>query len=219
LLTALVCLQTADLICTYLLLSGGRTDAYEANPLARTVLEVGGWLGLGAFKLAVTGVALTACAALARKRAVVAVRVLAGLCVVMFGVNAYSGTLLASPDPVKVAVDQANAESDGLDDLISRTHAFSRERNELCDAVLEGTCETAEATARLDELLRKADLKLPAAARLPDPDQPAEVSAYFHYHLQLRARVRGLNGRVAHREVPEPNDVRTPRWVALMDVH
>src|SRR5262245_46996891 len=52
LVAAFVCLQAADLICTYLLLDGGRrADVYEANPLARSILHAGGWAGVALFKL------------------------------------------------------------------------------------------------------------------------------------------------------------------------
>src|SRR4051812_15622238 len=53
LVAGLVCLQAADLICTYFLLdgAGGRGDVYEANPVARSILAQSGWLGVAAFKL------------------------------------------------------------------------------------------------------------------------------------------------------------------------
>src|SRR5262249_4585450 len=94
----LVCLQTADLICTYLLLEGGRRgDVYEANPLARSILHAGGWPGVARFKFSPTGVAVLASLLVARRRPATAARLLGLLCAVLLGVNVYSGTLLASP--------------------------------------------------------------------------------------------------------------------------
>jgi len=217
----LACLQVADLLCTYLLLGGnGRADVYEANPLARSILETSGWLGLASFKLAVTGVTLTACLALARRRPAVALRVLTALCVVMLGVNAYSGTLLASPDASAVAERQANERSNCLEERRSVRQEFARRRNAVCDAVLAGECDTAEATARLSETIREcgASLELPAAARLPDPSQGGQVLAYLNFQVRLRADARGLNDRLASLSSlppapPYPTDPLTPVWM------
>jgi hypothetical protein len=98
LVAGLVCLQAADLICTYLLLEGGRRgDVYEVNPLARSILHTGGWPSVALFKFSLTGVAVLASLLVARRRPATAARLLGLLCAVMLGVNVYSGTLLASP--------------------------------------------------------------------------------------------------------------------------
>src|SRR3954453_14118100 len=84
LVAGLVCLQLADLICTYLLLEGGqRLDVYEANPLARTILDGGGWAGMTLFKLSLTAVIISAALLTSRRRPAVAVRLLSVLCVLM----------------------------------------------------------------------------------------------------------------------------------------
>jgi hypothetical protein len=221
LVAGLACLQTADLICTYLLLDGGgRADVYEANPLAQSILAASGWLGLAVFKLAITGVAMTACLALARRRPAVAVRVLAGLCVVMLGVNAYSGTLLASPDASVIAQREASEDSDFLDQQANVRREFVRKRDAICDAVLAGECDTTEATARLSETIREYDavLHLPAAARLPKASHSGQMLAYLSHHVRIRADMRGLNGRLAGLTSlaplpPASGDPLTPSWL------
>jgi hypothetical protein len=221
LVAGLACLQIADLICTYLLLDGGnRADVYEANPLARSVLEMSGWLGLLAFKLLFTAVATTACLALARRRPAVALRVVTCLCVVMLGVNAYSGTLLASPDASAVAEQKAHEVSDSLDQKVHVRHEFVQRRDSICDAVLAGECETAEAAARLSETIEEfgSSLKLPAAARLPDASNDRQVLAYLSFHVRLRAEYRGLSDRLATLASlppapPRSDDPLTPRWL------
>jgi hypothetical protein len=220
LVAGLACLQTADLICTYLLLDGGnRADVYEANPLARSILEMSGWLGLAAFKVLFTAIATTACLALARRRPAVALRVLTGLCVVMLGVNAYSGTLLASPDANAVAEREANEDAESLDQKATVRRDFVQRRNAICDAVLAGECDTNQAAARLSETIREfsSSLYLPAAARLPDASNSGQVLVYLSFHVRLRASYLGLSDRLTIGSLPpappESADPLTPRWL------
>src|SRR5687768_13949684 len=84
LVVAFVLLQAVDFAFTWKLL-GARADVYEANPLARTVLESGGWGGLALFKCAVTALALAAALLVARRRPAASLRLLAGLCLLMLG--------------------------------------------------------------------------------------------------------------------------------------
>jgi hypothetical protein len=221
LVAGLACLQIADLICTYLLLDGGnRADVYEANPLARSILETTGWLGVIAFKLAFTGVAVTACLALTRRRPAVALRVLTVLCVMMLGVNAYSGTLLASPDVNAIAEREANEDAKFLEQKANARREYAQRRNVICDAVLAGECDLSEASARLSETIHECEpgLHMPAAARLPDTSNHGEVLAYLSFHVRLRAEYRGQHDRLAGidsllPEPPEPANRLVPRWL------
>jgi hypothetical protein len=220
LVAGLICLQTADLICTYLLLDGGhRADVYEANPLARSILHAGGWVGVALFKLSITAVAVLASLLVSRRRPVAALRLLGLLCAVMLGVNAYSGTLLASPDAEAVAKRHATEVSDRLDNHITANREFCKVRETICDSVLDGGCDTAEASTRLSEVISDygPKLHLPRAARLPDPSRTGEVLAYVNYHLRTRAKERGLTGRLTDLGTPAPTTDRrdpfTPPWV------
>jgi len=191
----LVCLQTADLICTYYLLAGGdRGDVYEANPVARSILATGGWLGVAAYKFAITAIAVLASLAVARSRPAAGLRLLAGLCLMMLCVNGYSAVLLASPDTDTAAELQAQRFGESLDGKARAAHRFNELRVEICDAVLDGECDTAEGAARMAKLIqtRGPSLELPPAARLPEPSRSDAVMAYLKHHLHFRAEQRGM---------------------------
>src|SRR5262245_46882642 len=150
LVAGFVCLQVTDLICTYLLLDGGhRADVYEANPLARSVLHAGGWPGVALFKFSLTAVAVLAALLVSRRRPAMAVRLLGLLCAVMLGVNVYSGTLLASPSAEAAYERRVNDDGERLDRQVALTREFCGVRAAICDAVLDGQCDTAEASGRL----------------------------------------------------------------------
>ena len=96
LIVALLTLQSADVVLTWLLLTT-RPDVGEANPLALAVLERHGWSGAVALKLASTAVAVGSVLLVSCKRPVLGRGLLVALCAVMGTVVGYSGTLLASP--------------------------------------------------------------------------------------------------------------------------
>src|SRR5262245_23022477 len=154
LVAGLVCLQAADLICTYLLLDGGhRADVYEANPLARTILQAGGWAGVALFKFSLTAVAVLAALLVSRRRPAMAARLLGLLCAVLLGVNGYSACLLASPDAEAAYERQVNEMCERLDRQVAPTREFCGVRTAICDAVLDGKCDRAEASQRLAGLV------------------------------------------------------------------
>lgn len=223
LVAGLVCLQTADLICTYLLLDGGqRGDVYEANPVARTILQTGGWMGVALFKLSLTAVAVLAALLVSRRRPAVAVRLLGLLCALMLGVNAYSATLLTSPGDAPVTESQASENSDRLDHQVASTHEFCRVRATVCDAVMTGECDVQQACSRLAVAIGTYGprMKLPRAARLPEPSKQDEVLAYLNYHLNERARERGLKeSPVCLNETsagPCEDGEPSPRWTRTL---
>jgi len=224
LVAGLVCLQVTDLICTYLLLDGGRrADVYEANPLARSILQAGGWAGVALFKFSLTGVTVLAALLVSRRRPVAAVRLLGLLCAVMLGVNVYSTTLLASPDATALAKQQANEHADRLDRRVAHTREYRGLLSKLCDSVLDGECDRAEAAERLAGLVADYGPKMrpPRAARLPDPSRPGELQAYLSFHLYERAVGRGMLDRLAKLGSPAPkgrcHDPFTPSWLRCVN--
>lgn len=210
----LVGLQTADLSCTYLLLDGGaRGDVYEANPLARRLLDAGGWGAVAAFKVGLTAVAVAAAWAVSRSKPAAAARLLGGLCVLMLAVNVYSIWLLATPDAAALAERDARRRGESLAHRAETTRLFVAARNELLDDVLDDECDTAEASRRMAELIRTHGpaMRLPAVVRLPEPGRHPEVMAYLRHHLRDRAEERGMGERFA--AVPKPAfDPLTPPW-------
>src|SRR5262249_29974471 len=122
----LVVLQGLDFGLTRLLLSGEvRDDVYEANVLARCVLGRGGWVGLAAFKGLCTLVTLGAALLVLRWRPPTGRRLLAGLCLVMFGVVGYSAALasgVASPGQREMA--RIRSESRELVHACKLTHDY-----------------------------------------------------------------------------------------------
>src|SRR5262249_59104208 len=173
----------------YVLLDGGpRADVYEANPLARTILHTGGWAGVALFKFSLTAVAVLAALLVSRRRPAAALRLLGLLCAVLLGVNGYSACLLASPDAEAVAQRRENEHADRIDRRLADVREYRGLRTAICDAVLDGECDRAEASARLAGLIADYGprLRLPGVARLPEPSRPGELEAYLSYHLHQR---------------------------------
>src|SRR4051794_12057549 len=83
LVVALVLLQVIDFAFTWRLLTGGPRDVYEANPVARAILESAGWAGMALFKASVTAVALACVLLVARLRPRLGTGLLAGLCLMV----------------------------------------------------------------------------------------------------------------------------------------
>jgi len=195
LVCGLLLLQAADFVFTYLLLSGGvRADVYESNPLANSILNRGGWLGLAAFKLGITSIILSAVVAVARRRRLAAIRLAVVLCVLMLGVNVYSGALLASPDQTD-AIDARTMQHKA--DLARRMDActeFTLARDRICDGVLAGRLDTDSALQQMADLVRHFAPRacMPKVARLPIPERHDELALYLDFHLRHRARDRGL---------------------------
>jgi hypothetical protein len=221
-----VCLQAADLVCTYLLLDGGhRADVYEANPLARSVLLAGGWPGVALFKLSSTAVAVLAALLLSRRRPAAALRLLGLLCAVMLGVNGYSAWLLASPGASAVAQRRESELADRLERRMADTREYHGLRDGICDAVLDGGCDRAEASRQLAGLIAEygPKVRLPGVARLPEPSRPGELEAYLSFHLSGRAVKRGMTGRLAELGSPAPkpkargHDPSAPPWLRCMN--
>jgi hypothetical protein len=196
LIGGLMLLQAADFVFTYLLLDGGvRGDIYESNPLARSILDRGGWLGLAAFKLSITAVVLSAVAVVARRRRVAAIRLLVVLCLLMLGVNVYSGTLLAAPDQEKVSEQKALAVEADLGSRMGACAEFIRERDQVCDEMLAGRRDLNAAIQDMTDLVVHfaPRTRMPPAARMPNPQRRDEIALYLDFHLRHRASDRGLD--------------------------
>ena len=87
-------LSVADFVQTYALLQGG--TVVEANPVAAEWLARHGWVGLAAFKGALTLTVFLVVVLLARRRSPAAGRVLALGCAVLLGVAVYSRGLVTA---------------------------------------------------------------------------------------------------------------------------
>ena len=224
LVAGLVCLQAADLTLTYLLLDGGRrADVYEANPLARSILQAGGWLGMALFKSSLTGVTVVAALLVWRRRPAAAAWLLGLLCAVVLGVNVYSGTLLASPGAEAAEERRLNEAGEELDRQVALAREFAELREAICDDLLDGKCDVAKASGRLAGLVADCGpkMRLPGVARLPEPSRPGELRAYLSFHLYHRAVRRGVTGRLAGLGPPalqaRGHDPHTPRWLSGMN--
>src|SRR5262245_31391139 len=91
-------LSALDLLLTWRLLQTPGGCFYDANPVASSVLEWGGWWGLGLFKLACAGTVLGAIALLARWRPRMARLLLTAACPLMALVVGYSLWLVGGAD-------------------------------------------------------------------------------------------------------------------------
>jgi hypothetical protein len=97
LVAVFVALSALDLFLTWQLIDGSECSAVEANPIASTVLEYAGWAGLAAYKGCCVAAVLGAGCLLGRLRPQLGQRVVAGGCLVIGVVVAYSAFLLFGP--------------------------------------------------------------------------------------------------------------------------
>src|SRR5262249_42115758 len=125
------------------------------------------------------------------------VRLLTGLCLAMLCVNCYSAVLLSAPDADAVAELQAQRFGETLDGRVQAANEFSELRTKLCDAILDGKCDTSEGAEQLAKLIEThgPSMHLPPAARLPEPSRTADVMTYLYIHLRFRADQRGMADR------------------------
>lgn len=89
-----VVLNLLDLFLTWCLIGGSDAHCYEANPLASSILETAGWLGLAAYKAACVAIVLAVGIVLAGRRPAAARRVFAVGCAIVTCVVGYSVLLL-----------------------------------------------------------------------------------------------------------------------------
>jgi hypothetical protein len=176
-------LQGVDFLLTWALLGGvWRGDVVEANPLARSVLDASGWVGLALFKLAFTLIALVAVLTIARRRPALATRVAGVMCLMVLGVNGYSGWLLARPeDPSGRMLLAENIKSRSLDGEYARIREFKRQRIAVCRDWLERRITLPVALERLAAVVERhrPHCCRYQQARLPASDQPGQLVEYL----------------------------------------
>jgi hypothetical protein len=177
-------LQACDLLLTWRLLTSGRPDVREANPVALALLERFGWLGPVLLKGGTSAVLVLALVLLGRRRPVLARRLLGGLCAVLGGVVIYSGWLLLRPDPQVLELNRLAQRYDELSRRLDSVARFDRKRGAICTDLLQGRIELVAAVERmrlclLDEAPR---LNPPLRASLPEADRDEDVAAFLFYH-------------------------------------
>ena len=147
------------------------------------------------------------------------------MCSSDLGVNGYSACLLASPDASAVAERQETEDADRLDRRVADAREYRGLLDRICDAVLGGECDRAEASGRLAGLIAEYGprMRLPGVARLPEPSRPGELEAYLSFHLYGRAVGRGMTDRLAKLGSPAPkpkahgDDPSRPPWLRCMN--
>lgn len=146
-------LSLADLVLTWVLLRQG--DAYEANPLARRILERSGWIGLTAFKLAIIALVVVLLSLVGRYRPEAALRGLRLGCLMVGLVVCYSVALAAIVQPiVEWQEERAQRAEDyrerGIDAEFARSRAYAQRMKKLAAQIVDGEKSLPAAVAELD---------------------------------------------------------------------
>ncbi len=183
-LLGLLLLQGCDLLLTWRLLSGGWPDVYEANPLAAALLARFGWAGLALLKSGCSALIVLAVLAVARRRPVVARRLLGGLCLLLLGVVGYSGWLLLRPDPHAQEMSQLRGQAAELDHHLASLRRLDRERQLICLDILQGRSDLPAGVRRMSAYLAEKgpDLASSVQACLPEADRLEDVAAFLYFH-------------------------------------
>jgi hypothetical protein len=128
-------LSLADLALTWWLLSGSNGRVYEANPMARWLLEQHGWAGLATFKAGIVLLVLALCAVVARSRPRAAGRALTLGCAALALVVLYSVGLCRTTLPLA----QAGVEPEELQQMaeINRQARAEHQEREAFQAFME----------------------------------------------------------------------------------
>jgi hypothetical protein len=191
LLSCFILLQGADFLLTWLLVgSGHRTDVYEANPAALSILSRFGWAGLGMYKLAFTVIAAGAVLLVWQRRATTGRRLACFLCLAMLTVVGYSGVLLSRPqDPVVASIPALKARDSAISWQIEQLQHFMRQRNAISQDLLTGKIDCHQAIARMAELIQVGSASLARHHRsvMPRPDRPTELASYLYHHTSRLA--------------------------------
>jgi hypothetical protein len=185
LICSLLLLQGCDFLLTWRLLSGACPDIYEANPLAAALLDRFGWASLAWLKTGTSCLVVGAVLLVARRRPVLAGRLMGGMCVVMAGVVGYSSWLLLRPaDPLVQDISTMNQEKVVLDSQLLGVGRFARKRKLICSDVLTGRIALAAGMKKLHACLLEEIPRLNPTVRafLPATDRPTEVAAFLYFH-------------------------------------
>ncbi len=230
--SCLILLHGVDFYLTWgLLESGVRSDVYEANPLANSILERHGWSGLAGFKILFGSIGLAAGLILCWKRLTLGLRILALQCLLMAGVVGYSATLISHVPkydlPPVVDLEQYGRK---LQAHFASQQQFEEERTRICQSVLQGTCSMREGLQQLRELIQTHRHSFLADQRrqLPALNQDSQLAAYLYHHCSrlatepaTRASLRRLSRQIAraYPQAPRIHALRTapgvvPAWTA-----
>lgn len=188
LLGAFVLLQAADVLLTWLLLTG-RPDIVEANPVALRLLQSHGWAGAIALKAATTTVAVACVVVVSRRRPAAGRALVVGLSAVMLAVVGYSAVLLARPVAADLDPDEVR-QAMSLDGQREARLALIRSRNEATSGLLDGRLGLVEAVEGLSDHLRQHWPALAPRSQSvwPSPDHPEQVARYLVAHCAFAAQ-------------------------------
>lgn len=199
---SLVALQALDFVVTWQLLSGGvRSDIYEANPLARFILNTLGWGGLALFKASVTALALGAVLYVARERPRTAQFLLMGLCLMVLVVVGQGGRLLASTN--NITSNQTRILEQRQELLVNQMQSvadFTKSRDAILVDLLEGRIDQESAIAQIVACINAHRPKLDSFQKknLPPTDQIHHVASYVYFHLVTLARIRDRSADLSY---------------------
>jgi hypothetical protein len=221
-------LSGADFLLTWHLLRDGAGAAYEGNPLAAWWLARAGWVGLAAFKAAMTLTAAGLAVLVFRRRPRAGHRLLAFCCAAVAAVVLYSSGLCGAAHRTAAADAEALAslasEADRLEAARQRCQDYRAVLRDVARDLRAGRCTLGEGVERLaaTELahdanwLRGAQCCYPGlSARecvavsvlndlAPAADAPGELALWRTLHAQFRA----LYGR----GVPSAARASVVRW-------
>jgi hypothetical protein len=155
-------LGTADLVLTAWLLRQHEGGVYEANPVARWLLETCGWPGMILLKLASVLLAGGVCLILWRRRPQLGRRVFAFACGITGIVVGYSGCLavaLEADSSLDAAAEARamQAQRQHLDDRLAAQVEYQAVLTAVCQDLVDGNCGLAAAVARLQDTTQGRD--------------------------------------------------------------
>ncbi len=145
-------LSVLDLVLTWRLLQTPGACFYEANPVASSILEWGGWWGLGLYKLACAATVLGVIALLARWRPRLSRLLLAAACPVMALVVGYSLWLVSGEERQELLA--AHERGDLVDQKVREHQEYQQRLSRLARAVTEQRLTLPQAARQLTVYVR-----------------------------------------------------------------
>jgi hypothetical protein len=188
-------LSALDLLLTWRLLQTPGECFYEANPVASSLLEWGGWWGLGLFKLGCAGTVLGVVALLARWRPRAARVLLGGACLVLVLVVGYSLWLVTGPGRGQLVA--VYAQRNLVDQKFREHRAYQERFTQLAQAVMEGRLTLAQAARALSDYAASLqyDALSPLRAAYQNLNDEARLAAALVREAGFILRESGRPGR------------------------
>jgi hypothetical protein len=140
-------LSVLDLVLTWRLLQTPGACFYEANPVASSILEWGGWWGLGLYKLGCAGTVLGVIALLARWRPRLSRVLLTAACPLLALVVGYSVVLASGEDRRELMA--AYELGDAVDQMFREHRAYQQKLSQFARAVTERQLTLPQAAREL----------------------------------------------------------------------